>query len=155
MFNSCRFFQNSRKLTLNYSLINLRYFLSHLHKLSSSLHICTSFNPFMHNIVKWANILWKSCGVHTTRFLKCVWPFYNIMHETVKGLKKYIRVEMSRVNFAEHIIVNLFRYWKYTYIYHCSDLISQDLISQCRSSNEINVYQPLVSDQCRIEYLLC
>ena len=26
----------------------------------------------------------KSCGVHTARFLKCVWAFYNIMHERVK-----------------------------------------------------------------------
>ena len=29
------------------------------------------------------NILQKSCGVHTGRFLKYVWPFYNIMHERV------------------------------------------------------------------------
>ena len=39
-------------------------------------------NPFMHN-VKWPNILLKSCGVHTARFSKYVWPFYNIMHERV------------------------------------------------------------------------
>ena len=109
---------------------------------ATSYNFCNIFNPFMRNVVKWPNILWKSCGVHTARFLKCVWPFYN-MHERVKGLKKYIRVETSWVNFVEHIIVNLFRYWKYTYIYHCSDLISQDLISQCRSSNEINVYQSI------------
>ena len=25
----------------------------------------------------------KSCGAHTARFLKYVWPFYNIMHERV------------------------------------------------------------------------
>ena len=40
-------------------------------------------NPFMHNVVKWPNILQKSCGVHTARFLKYVWQFYNIMHEKV------------------------------------------------------------------------
>ena len=40
-------------------------------------------NPFMHNVVKWPNILQKSCGVNTARFLMCVWPFYNIMHERV------------------------------------------------------------------------
>ena len=28
----------------------------------------------------------KSCGVNTARFLKYVWPFYNIMHERVKYL---------------------------------------------------------------------
>ena len=44
--------------------------------------IAVLFNPFMHNVVKWPNILWKSCGVHTARFLKYVWPFYN-MHERV------------------------------------------------------------------------
>ena len=26
----------------------------------------------------------KSCGVNTARFLKYVWPFYNIIHERVK-----------------------------------------------------------------------
>ena len=26
------------------------------------------FNPFMHNVVKWPNILLKSCGVHNARF---------------------------------------------------------------------------------------
>ena len=40
--------------------------------------------PFMHNVVKWPNILYKSCGVNTARFLKYVWPFYNIKHERVK-----------------------------------------------------------------------
>ena len=40
-------------------------------------------NPFIHNIVKWPNILSKSCGVYTARFLKYVWPFHNIMHERV------------------------------------------------------------------------
>ena len=38
----------------------------------------------MHNVVNWPNILQKSCGVHARRFLKYVWPFYNIMHERVK-----------------------------------------------------------------------
>ena len=38
----------------------------------------------MDNVVKWPNILQKSCGVHTARFLKYVWPFYNIMYERVK-----------------------------------------------------------------------
>ena len=41
----------------------------------------------MHNIVKWPNILQKSCGVHTASFLKYVSPFYNIMHERVKNNK--------------------------------------------------------------------
>ena len=37
----------------------------------------------MHSVVKWAQTLLKSCGVNTARFLKYVWPFYNIMHERV------------------------------------------------------------------------
>ena len=36
----------------------------------------------MNNVAKWPNILEKSCGVSTARFLKYVWPFYN-MHERV------------------------------------------------------------------------
>ena len=39
----------------------------------------------MHNVVKWPNILQKSFGVNTARFLKYVWPFYNIIHERVKA----------------------------------------------------------------------
>ena len=42
-------------------------------------------NPFMHNVVKWPDILQKSCGVDTARFLKYVWPFYNIMHERLNN----------------------------------------------------------------------
>ena len=42
-------------------------------------------NPFTHDVLKWPNILLKSCGVHTARFLKYVWPFYNIMRERVNG----------------------------------------------------------------------
>ena len=40
----------------------------------------------MHNVVKWSDILWKSCGVHTARFLKYVWLFYNIIHERVNNV---------------------------------------------------------------------
>ena len=55
-------------------------------KLFRKVILESTFNPFMHNIVKWPNILQKSCSVHTARFLKYVWPFYNIMHDTVKRL---------------------------------------------------------------------
>ena len=37
----------------------------------------------MHNVVKWPDILLKSCVVNTARFLKYVWPFSNIMHASV------------------------------------------------------------------------
>ena len=42
-------------------------------------------NPFIYNVVKWPKILLKSCGVNTARFLKYLWPFYNILHERVKN----------------------------------------------------------------------
>ena len=45
-------------------------------------------NCFMHNVVKWPNIFQKSCGVNTARFLKYVWPFYNILHKRVKSFGK-------------------------------------------------------------------
>ena len=35
-------------------------------------------NPVMQNAEKWLNIILKSCGVHTARFLKYAWPFLNI-----------------------------------------------------------------------------
>ena len=39
----------------------------------------------MHNVVKWPNIFKKSCGIHTVRFFKYDWPFYNKMHDRVNG----------------------------------------------------------------------
>ena len=44
-------------------------------------------NRFMHNVKKSSNILYRSCGVHTIRFLKYVWPFFNIIYETVNAVK--------------------------------------------------------------------
>ena len=41
----------------------------------------TLFNSLFHNVEKWPNILLKSCGVHTARFLKYVWPFFNIFQQ--------------------------------------------------------------------------
>ena len=38
----------------------------------------------MHNVDKWPNILLKPYGMNTARFLKYVWLFFNIMHESVK-----------------------------------------------------------------------
>ena len=35
--------------------------------------------PLFHDAEKWPKILLKSCGVNTARFLKYVWPFFNIM----------------------------------------------------------------------------
>ena len=45
-------------------------------------------NPFMHNFIKWQIILQKYCGVKTARFLKYVWPIYNIMDERIKVWQK-------------------------------------------------------------------
>ena len=43
-------------------------------------------NSFMHNVVKWPNILLKFLIFKTT--LKYVWPFYNIIHERVNRKKQ-------------------------------------------------------------------
>ena len=68
----------------------------------------------MHNAVKWPNMLLKSCGVHTARFLKCVWPFYNIMHERVKTLvwkkgfpviEQMIETKLKEQSLVAHSIV--------------------------------------------------
>ena len=45
-----------------------------------------NINSFMHNIEKWPNIFSKSCAVNTAKFLKYVWPFFNIIHENVNML---------------------------------------------------------------------
>ena len=48
------------------------------------------FKSFMHNIEKWSNILCKSLGVHTIKFLKHIWSFFNIMQERVKLVFAFI-----------------------------------------------------------------
>ena len=50
-------------------------------------------NPFIYNIGKWQNILWKSCGVHTSGFLKYAWLFFNIINEMVKNLSGSITLQ--------------------------------------------------------------
>ena len=44
-----------------------------------SRQILSEFNPLYHDVEKWPNILLKSSGVNTARFLKYVWPFFNII----------------------------------------------------------------------------
>ena len=41
---------------------------------------------FMYNVEKWLNILQKSCGIHTARFLKYVWTFFDIMNGRVNEI---------------------------------------------------------------------
>ena len=48
------------------------------------MSILITFNTFMLDVKKRLNILWKSCGVNTVRFLKYLRPFFNFMHEMVK-----------------------------------------------------------------------
>ena len=42
--------------------------------------------PFMYIFEKWRNIHWKSCNVRIAKFLKYVWLFFIILHETVNLL---------------------------------------------------------------------
>ena len=59
---------------------------SKVYRIFTSFHMFlrNCFNSFMHNVVKWPNILLKSCGVNTVRFLRHVWSFCNVMHERVE-----------------------------------------------------------------------
>ena len=43
-------------------------------------------NLFFLNVKKWPNMLQKSCGVHTVRFIKYVLPIFNIIKERFKLL---------------------------------------------------------------------
>ena len=43
------------------------------------------FNPFMHNVEKWPNILKTSCGLDTSRFSK----YGHFLTLCIKGIKKY------------------------------------------------------------------
>ena len=44
----------------------------------------------MRNVAKWPNILSKSCGVNSGRFLKSVWLFYNIADERVNVITELL-----------------------------------------------------------------
>ena len=58
---------------------------------------CFSYlNPFMHNVVKWPNILLKSCFVNNPRFLKYVWPFYDIMYKRVNRTYPFLGYLINR-----------------------------------------------------------
>ena len=64
-----------------------------------------ALNTFMHNVEKWPNILQKSGGVHTARFLKYVWSFSNVMHERVKELyyQKYFPFSFHKITDVKFI----------------------------------------------------
>ena len=42
----------------------------------------------------------KSCVVHTARFLRYVWPFFNIMKYKVNPLLTYVTVTLSSNSFV-------------------------------------------------------
>ena len=91
-------------------------------------------NPFMHNVVKWPNILQKSCGVNTARYLKYVWPFYNIMHERVKTtfllvFFNFIPMEVTQDN------------WKSTNIRHYSGKQCGKSIESGVLSNSLQIFK--------------
>ena len=45
----------------------------------------TGFNSFMQNVEKWPKIIKKSCGAHSARLSRYVWPFFNVMHEKINA----------------------------------------------------------------------
>ena len=42
-------------------------------------------NPLHAKCWKMAKDTWESCGGYTTRFLKYVWPFFNVMPKKIEG----------------------------------------------------------------------
>ena len=51
------------------------------------------YYPFIHNVRKLLNILLKSCGVHTARFLKQIWPFSTFYMKGLNDLNGLISAE--------------------------------------------------------------
>ena len=49
------------------------------------------FNPVIHNVEKWSNILLKYCGFRTARFLRYVRRFFKIMNERVEAVQNGAR----------------------------------------------------------------
>ena len=45
---------------------------------------------------KWLNVPLKYCGMNTGRFLKCAWPFFNIMHEWVNFVGNKAKGRISK-----------------------------------------------------------
>ena len=58
----------------------------------ATLKITPDVNPLFHNVEKWPKILLKNCGVNTARFLKYVWPFFNIMKQRVNNSLWFLHV---------------------------------------------------------------
>ena len=81
---------NPNQSTLNLEKLNVENMFFFKNWCSENVYYGQRVNPFMYNVVKWPNILEKSCGVNTARFLKYVWPFYNIMHKRVKWVWKIL-----------------------------------------------------------------
>ena len=100
----------------------------------------SKINPFMHNVVKWPNILKKSYDVNTARFLKYVWPFLNIMHERVKEwnyqyyfLSNNISCTRWSWTLFENQLGSLWQ-WKMWYILAALDSAHKTSIKICQSN---------------------
>ena len=57
----------------------------------------------MHNVEKWPNILKKSSGVKTARFLKYNWPFFSNMYERVNLVVPIINVMKVSIILRDNI----------------------------------------------------
>ena len=68
----------------------------------------------MQNIEKMAKptlVLWKSCGVHTARFLKYVWAFFNIMYDKVNGISTFLHRFANVKSQSNIYLLNLNKWW--------------------------------------------
>ena len=85
--NESQLFFNSN--FLNHTINNKIIFNKHLYQQTTKLKV--DFHKISENSkILFLNISLKPSSKNTARFLKYVWPFYNIMHERVKIKKQNI-----------------------------------------------------------------
>ena len=80
-----------------FKMLNIFFKILNIYDLQGNKYTKITLNLFMHKDEKWPNILLKSCTVNTSRFLKYVWSFFNIMHESAKEGSIRTRVSHQQI----------------------------------------------------------
>ena len=66
----------------------------------------------MYIVEKWPDILQKSCGVNLGRFLKYVWPFFNIKPESVNRYFKLTFISKQQLSYKQQLSLYVLKYSK-------------------------------------------
>ena len=69
------------------------------------LNVTKWFNPLMHNVPKWSNF--KDLAAFAARFLKCVWPFWDVMHQKVKNGNTLTMSERAQPSFSRSSVLRI------------------------------------------------